>query len=424
MEINIQAGHGIQVKGPAKLLVIEGTLSLLGARISTDQETIIQAGKYSPFDVEENSKIELIGANLEYYIIDKPLIPSDRKELIKKIEFLMPPAKIMILGQVDTGKTTVICYLANYFFNLGKQVAVIDLDMGQQDIGPPCTVTLGILDKSILKLEDVPLYRMVFIGKTSPVGRLIQTLTGARELMDIALPLADIILIDTTGWVFGGAARAYKSAKIRNLKPDMLVPIQKENEIAHLLEPFKSSIHIEPLSVYPHIVNRNHSTRKFLRESKFNNYFSNATSRIFNLNQLKIETSFYKSGSYLKADEQKYIEQTLKCNFIYAEKAADALFLVKKPSSIYDKNNISTVKDYFKIIDIRIVSKNDESGLVIGLLDKNFNTLGIGLVENILYNENKIRIFTPVTEEINILQFGFLKISKTGQELAELKNPF
>ena len=87
----------------------------------------------------------------------------------------------MVLGTIDTGKTTVVCYLANYFFNLGKTVAVIDLDMGQQDIGPPSTITVGILEQPILKLSDIPLSRLAFIGKTSPVGRMVQALSAVRS---------------------------------------------------------------------------------------------------------------------------------------------------------------------------------------------------------------------------------------------------
>ncbi|MFX1298622.1 MAG: Clp1/GlmU family protein, partial [Promethearchaeota archaeon] len=425
--LELQAGQGIQVTGPTKMQVIQGTLSLFGALISSDQDIIIQAGKHLPFEVEEDAQIELVGAKLEYHIVDTPLIPADRKGLAKTIESLPHPVKIMILGQIDTGKTSVVCYLANHFFNLGKKVAVIDLDMGQQDIGPPTTIALGILNKSILQLGDIPLTRMVFVGKTSPKGRLVQTITGARELVDHALfNNADIILIDTTGWVFGGAARAFKSAKIRNLKPELLVALQKENEISHILEPFESSVYpnIINLSVFPNIHIRNQTTRKFLRESKFNQYFSTASSRLFNLNYLKIENSFFKSGAPLKMDLQKNIEQILGCDFIYTEKAVDALFLVKKPSAMYEKNKLHIVKEQFKVSDIRIVSKNEEAGLVVGLLDKNLNTMGIGLIESINYEENKIRIFTPVTKQIKVLQFGILKISKTGQELAELKSTF
>jgi polynucleotide 5'-hydroxyl-kinase GRC3/NOL9 len=418
MNINLIAGQGIQITGPAKVRVIEGKLSLLGSSVSPDNAIIIREGKHFPFEADTDSTIELEGLNPQYMITEEPLIPLDRKELAKKISEFPSPIKIMVLGDVDTGKTTVICYLANYFFSLGKRVAVIDLDIGQQDIGPPCTITLGLLDRPILKLSDIPLHQMIFIGKTSPSGRMVPFVSGARELVDSALTIADVVLIDTTGWVFGSAARSLKTAKIHALKPQLLVALQKDHELDHLLKPFEiSTIHIENLSVFPQIIPRDHQTRTFLRESGFNNYFKDASTRMFNLQNLRIQDTLYGTGQVLNDEALGLIEQILGCKVIYGEKAVDALFIVKIPQSIYDKNCLDRVKTCFGVQEIRIVNKNEEKGLVVGLLDKDFKTLGIGIIENIHYRENEIRIFTPVTEDVQILQFGSLKITKTGQEI-------
>lgn len=425
MRLTLKTGQGIQITGPTKLRLIEGRLSLLGTAMLPTHEILIQSGKHLPFEAELDSQIELTGESPQYCISETSIIPLDRKKLVQKIELFPSPVKIMVIGQVDTGKTTLICYLANYFFTQGKKVAVIDLDTGQQDIGPPTTINMGILNKPIFKLGDVPVTRMYFIGRTSPKGRMLQIIIGARDLVDHALKMADIILIDTTGWVFGGAARAFKDAKIRALEPDFLVALQNQSELAHILKPFEfSNIQIESLSIYSQIQNRDHSTRRFLRESAFNKYFDNAKSRVFNLDQLRIENSFFKSGQILSEAEYEFVEKTLNCNFIYMEQAADILFLVKEPTSFYDKRQLQLLQDHFGIQEIYIVNKAEENGLLVGLLDKDLTTLGIGLIEQILYKENKIRILTPVTQDIFILQFGFLRITKTGQEISELNNFF
>jgi len=420
MKLTLEVGQSIQITGPAKLHVIEGQLTLLGGSISSEDEVIIQAGKQYPFEVEEKAEIELIGDNLKYTIVNSPLIPLDRKKLAQKIEIDPYPVKIMVLGQVDTGKSTVVCYLANYFSKLGKKVAVIDLDPGQQNIGPPSTITLGLLKQLILKLGDIPLLRMVFIGKTSPQGRMLQMVSGARELVDHALAVADVILIDTTGWVFGGAARALKTSKIHALTPHFLVALQNSNEIEHIIKPFEfSEIKTEMLSVFQQIETRSHETRKFLRESAFNNYFKNATSCLLNLESLRTENTFFHTGQILNATDLKLVEQTLECDFMYAEKAADVLFFVKRPSAFYNKENLNRLKLSLGVQEVRIVNKNDEQGLLVGLLDKDLQTLGIGIIENIHYRENKIRIYTPVLEKIRIIQFGYLRITTTGQEISE-----
>jgi len=419
MNIDLNAGQGIQITGPAKVRVIDGKLSLLGSIVPPDQEIIIREGKHFPFEAEMNSKIELDAINAQYMISNDPLIPLDRKELAKKISEFQSPVKVMVLGNVDTGKTTVICYLANYFFSLGKRVAVIDLDIGQQDIGPPCTITLGLLDKPILKLSEIPLERMIFIGKTSPSGRMLPFVSGARELVDYAQNTADVVLIDTTGWVFGSAARSLKTAKIQALKPQILVALQKEHELDHLLKPFElSTIQIESLSVFPQIKARDHSTRTFLRECGFNNYFKSASARMFNLKNLRMQDTLFGTGQPLNDEALTLVEQILECKLVYGEKAADALFIVKIPQSIYNKNNLEKVRICFGVQEIRIVNKNEEKGLLVGLLNSEFKTLGLGIIENIHYRENEIRIFTPVvSEEVQIVQCGSLKITKTGQEI-------
>ena len=419
MNIDLIAGQGIQITGPAKVRVIEGKLSLLGSSVPPDSEIIIREGKHFPFEAEINSTIELEGLNPQYIITEEPLIPLDRKELARKISVFPSPVKVMVLGDVDTGKTTVICYLANFFFSLGKRVAVIDLDIGQQDIGPPCTITLGLLENSILKLSDIPSTRMIFIGKTSPSGRMVPFVSGARELVDYALNIADVVLIDTTGWVFGSAARSLKAAKIHALKPQFLVALQKAHELDHLLRPYElSTIQIENLSVFPQIIPRDHQTRTFLRESGFNNYFRNASTRMFNLQKLRIQDTLYNTGQVLNDEALGLVEQILGCKVVYGEESADALFIVKIPQSIYDRNSLEPVKTCFGVQEIRIINKGDEKGLLVGLLDKDFTTLGIGIIESIHYRENEIRIFTPVIENnVQILQFGSLKITKTGQEI-------
>jgi polynucleotide 5'-kinase involved in rRNA processing len=155
----------------------------------------------------------------------------------------------------------------------------------------------------------------------------------------------------------------------------------------------------------------------FLRESGFNNYFRNASARMFKSQNLRIQDALYGTGQVLDGEAIGLIEQILGCEIIYGEKAVDALFVVKNPHSIYDKNCLERVKTCFGVQEIRIVNKNDEKGLLVGLLDKDFKTLGIGIIENIHYRENEIRIFTPVSEDVQILQFGSLKITKTGQEI-------
>lgn len=49
---------------------------------------------------------------------------------------------IMVLGGADTGKTTLIEYLADLLANKFS-VGIVDCDTGQSHIGPPTTIAWG-----------------------------------------------------------------------------------------------------------------------------------------------------------------------------------------------------------------------------------------------------------------------------------------
>lgn len=48
----------------------------------------------------------------------------------------------MILGGSDTGKTSLVEYIANLLVSKFK-VGIVDCDMGQSHIGPPTTIAWG-----------------------------------------------------------------------------------------------------------------------------------------------------------------------------------------------------------------------------------------------------------------------------------------
>src|SRR5215813_9121176 len=77
--------------------------------------------------------------------------------------------KVLVLGGVDRGKSTYCGFLSQRCLAAGRRVAVIDADVGQKEIGPPATLTLGYpaASQSLLEVTPVAWY---FIGATSPTG--------------------------------------------------------------------------------------------------------------------------------------------------------------------------------------------------------------------------------------------------------------
>ena len=81
--------------------------------------------------------------------------------------------RIMVVGRVDTGKSTLIKNLADHM-----DACVLDADIGQNDIGPPSVVSLG--ERVDGRYQAIDGY---FCGSTSPSGHFLQVIAGVSRLM-------------------------------------------------------------------------------------------------------------------------------------------------------------------------------------------------------------------------------------------------
>ena len=81
----------------------------------------------------------------------------------------------LVLGATDAGKTTLVTRVAGALAGAGHAVAVVDADLGQSHVGPPTTVGLGRVRRSITHLAEAELVALEFLGVTSTARCLRQT---------------------------------------------------------------------------------------------------------------------------------------------------------------------------------------------------------------------------------------------------------
>lgn len=194
-----------------------------------------------------------------------------------KDDFIKNGKKLMVIGGSDSGKTTFILYLANEIFRIGKSVGVLDLDIGQSNIGPPGTIGYGKVNKYLENLSEIKPLKMYFIGSVSPKGNLLQLVVGSYKLLkEMERESLDYILIDTTGLIDGVIAELLKQNKIEILEPDFIILFENENEVEHLIKPFlfnnKKIIKVKPSS---YIVERTRTERIKYRNERCKEYFKN-----------------------------------------------------------------------------------------------------------------------------------------------------
>ncbi|NPA49479.1 MAG: hypothetical protein GXO20_05805, partial [Thermodesulfobacteria bacterium] len=201
-------------------------------------------------------------------------VPEVWEEAFEKVCQERPP-KVLVLGGVDAGKSTFCLFLARHLFEAGLSVALLDADVGQKDVGPPTTIGLRHL-----KAEDfhsqrpLPADEMYFVGSVTPVGHLLPLVVGTGLLSRKSR--AEVTIVNTTGLIKGPGV-ALKTFQIENLSPDLIVALEREEELAPILEGFRH-LKILRLRVPQEVGRKDPTERRKRREEAYRKYFSEAQS--------------------------------------------------------------------------------------------------------------------------------------------------
>lgn len=186
-------------------------------------------------------------------------------------------SSIMVLGGPDSGKTSLVEALAD-FISMKGAAGIVDLDMGQSHIGPPTTVAWGIVDGGFRGWGDIKTEDFYFTGTLSPPGSLLPVLAGAGVITGLARKRCAKVIMDTGGLVDERIGRALKHHKIDILGPDLIIALQREDELEHILAPFRFNTLPKILDLRPPeaVTLKTVSARSGYRTDVFRSYFEGA----------------------------------------------------------------------------------------------------------------------------------------------------
>jgi polynucleotide 5'-hydroxyl-kinase GRC3/NOL9 len=186
---------------------------------------------------------------------------------------------VVLVGGLDTGKSTLSRSLLAAAIAAGRRPAYVDADVGQKSVGPPATITL----RTVAAPEDLEPERfpqqesMAFVGSISPEGHLLPVLTGVATLHRKAIDDgADFIVVDTSGLVSGVHGQVLKYHKVELLRPDLVVGLQRGEELLPLLGVIQRffATEVVPLGLHPGVVPTTVDQRAENREQAMRRYFS------------------------------------------------------------------------------------------------------------------------------------------------------
>ena len=273
---------------------------------------------------------------------------------------------ILVIGATDRGKSTYCHYLSRHLLAAGDSVALVDADVGQKDIGPPGTITLGYPDvvMPLHRLQPVAWY---FVGAVSPAEHMCPMVAGTRQLADAAR--ATRVIVNTTGFVHGLGCQL-KGRKIEAIEPDVIVGLARGRELSALLAPYR---HIRTLHLPPSPQARRKSPhqRRANREQAFRRYFSEARNVSLPRRQVQMQ-----------------------------ERTTEGM------------------------ISVTGMPMELERSLLCGVTNRQGHGAGLAILMHIDVDTDMLHLHTPVArEQLRILQLGYLYIRPDGKELGRRDAP-
>lgn len=370
MKIELPPGKLYRLEGPANLRIISGSLRVSGGLRTEGDQIVVPRLRSVPIEVLTRSLVEYqLGEEGRLEELTGVAIPEDWTKVIEKIQ--KSRGKVLIIGEVDVGKTFFATYVGNVLFQNGLKVAVVDGDVGQSDIGPPTTVALGIFEKPVCLLSEVPMVASYFVGNVSLANHIPEFLAGMAKLTKKGSTLADVLLINTPGWITGlGAFLQILTEEL--LEPDIVVGLQRTCELERILR-FFPNWKVQRIPVSPHVRRRSREERAEIRRLNFAKYFENAR-------KVRIDTN--------------------KCRIL----------------GKYGDYKLWQLGEKFHFLENLQIMK----GLLVGLVDEERKLLGLGIVDGFNMREKYIEIITAVEnpEKITEIRLGSIRIKPNGEEIS------
>lgn len=422
--IDINSNQTILVKGPAKIEIVKGEISILGNTLGKEENIVISMGRALPIKTVSETVLEISIDNDEAIEPLEEPFPKEWAGSTLIFDNLEVPAIIPVLGDVDSGKTSLTAFLANTAFKKGFKVAIIDADVGQSSIGQPCFVSMGFMEKTVSVLPEVKLKGAFFVGSNTPSRLLHRVIAGMEIMVKKALDdNAEIILIDTSGWVYGRSARELKTSLILMLQPKILIALQRGKEIEHLLAPFeKSLIKIIRLPA-PKTYRRNREKRKFLREILYRKSLEDGREITLNLEKIGLRYTLLGSGTKIKPEKFEEVKNILGHYPIYVEESVDLLYIILPDEEIkIDKEITKYLGDRLGKTEVYLAQKRDFENVLVAFQDEKNEYIGTGIIKKVDFEKSEITFYTSTEKEkIRFVQFGLIKVSKDGEELGYTK---
>jgi polynucleotide 5'-hydroxyl-kinase GRC3/NOL9 len=329
---------------------------------------------------------------------------------------------VLVLGGIDSGKTTFCSLLLKLKYQAGMQVGFVDLDAGQTTVGPPAAFSSVVIRKPYELLQDLTPDSLAFLGDVSPVRHIPLALSGARRVLDDLLPLQpDSVVIDTDGYIGGWHGRAYKLMLIDLLRPQVIVALQRKDELAPIVGALRrrADWKLHELPVPQAILRKSPPFRAQYRRAAFARYFERAQSHTLPLDQFSFIGRRLGGGQPMSEARRRYLADQVRADLLHAEMVGDSLHLiVRQPLSDAQLETLMTLAGVDKLV---MLPQSAYHNLLVGLMDYTGRCYGLGLIESLDFKARTLGLLSPVrsVDPVRWVHLGYLRLLPDGTELGE-----
>ena len=331
----------------------------------------------------------------------------------------------VILGGTDVGKTTFCRLLVNRLVEKEKNVAIIDADVGQSEVGPPTCIGMAFVEKKIATLSELQVQALAFVGSVNPSNFLPEHIAGVVKL---AAQIGDkTLVVDTSGYIQGYNAHRLMRIELDLLAPSHIIALQRKDELRPILQSVRHrrdcTIHTPSI---PSIIGKKTAFfRANRREMRFASYFQTSTEYEFSFDEVALGGTWLGGADPLAAHLEKFISEVFgtRNRVYYAELAGRRLGLMLASPVEPHSADLGVVMEHFKTRELSVTIAPNLKNLILGLEDRKGRLLGLGILAGLDFKRRTLKILTPLRASgaVSKVCFGRQRIDPDGADAGLLR---
>uniref|UniRef100_A0A2C9K704 Protein CLP1 homolog n=2 Tax=Biomphalaria glabrata TaxID=6526 RepID=A0A2C9K704_BIOGL len=297
LQANSELRFEVEAKAMVEIEMIEGQAEMFGTELAKNRKYSFVSGSKIAIFTWHGCVLQLRGkTEVAYMSKETPMTVyvnthAALEQMREKAELENTRGpRILVVGPVDVGKSTLCRILVNYAVRLGRSPVLADIDVGQGNMGLPGTIGALVVERTA-DIEEgfqqtAPL--VFHYGHKSANDNLqLYNLLVSRlaEIINVRCEQSKKVncsgvIINTAGWIRGAGYEALKQAA-GAFEVDVICVLDQERLYNQLKSDLPDFVKIVLLPKSGGVVERSQATRAESRDNRIREYFYGLKNNFF-----------------------------------------------------------------------------------------------------------------------------------------------